>query len=291
LFSTFNSFLELASNNHFNTNDVDSVLTDVLGFNQNMIVDTNLDSKEFLRFVRSYYLQHCVKMDIQTKGDSLLDKYHTQGVILQRYSGAVRDYVLHDYLVKSIENSVSHDDLDTFTEIFNKAKNSIHSNQYIGNIYSSIDKIKKELTGSSTGAPAPRFSGIDENGRPFSIEQFKGKVLYIDLWASWCLPCRKETPYLDDIHKHFRKDTNVVIIGISVFDRKKSWLEAIQVDKPRWLQLYDAENKVASFFTGIVAIPKFVVVDKNGNVVSFNAPLPHDTLAVIELLSRESQKN
>ena len=57
-----------------------------------------------------------------------------------------------------------------------------------------------------TGAVAPDFSLVDLNGETVTLEQFKGKVVFLDFWAPWCVPCRDELPELDKLYKKYKQD-------------------------------------------------------------------------------------
>ena len=71
------------------------------------------------------------------------------------------------------------------------------------------------------GTMAPAFSLVDLNGRTISLEQFSGKVVFLDFWAPWCLPCKQELPELDKLYKKFRKD-GFEVIAISVEPSEKN---------------------------------------------------------------------
>jgi len=107
-------------------------------------------------------------------------------------------------------------------------------------------------------------------------------VVYLDLWASWCAPCREQVPALRELYEKYKNDDEVVIVGIAVHEAYNRWLKALEEDKPEWLQLYDADGVVARAYEAN-AIPKYILIDKKGNIVDMNAPKPSN----IEVLEKK----
>lgn len=107
----------------------------------------------------------------------------------------------------------------------------------------------------------------------FTLEDFKGKILYIDLWASWCGPCREEIPNYKKLVERYKNNPQVAFLGIAVSDGEKEWRKALTEEKPTWLQLYDRDGVVARSYVAN-AIPKYILIDAAGKVLNFNAPGP-----------------
>jgi thiol-disulfide isomerase/thioredoxin len=118
------------------------------------------------------------------------------------------------------------------------------------------------------GTVLPVFVQNDVNGVPFSLAAFKGKIVLIDFWASWCVPCRKESPVIKDLYKQY-KPKGFEVIGISLDTDKEKWKTAIAQDGLSWIQLSDlkADNEVAKKFQ-ISAIPFNILIDKNGEIIA-----------------------
>jgi thiol-disulfide isomerase/thioredoxin len=124
---------------------------------------------------------------------------------------------------------------------------------------------------------APDFSLKSFDGKTVKLSDYKGKVVIIDFWATWCGPCRKGIPDLVSIQNEYKND--VVIIGISL-DGEKTLK-----DVPGFVKSYGinypivyGDEKVVSAYGGIEGIPTAFVVDKKGNVVDKHVGLvPKDT--------------
>jgi cytochrome c biogenesis protein CcmG/thiol:disulfide interchange protein DsbE len=120
------------------------------------------------------------------------------------------------------------------------------------------------------GPLAPDFSLSDLSGQTVSLEQYRGSVVLLDFWATWCAPCKMTIPLLDKLHEQY-KDKGLVILGISVDDpqliKDKDLLyykKMAQIDYP----LLRFNQKVMDdYFSGEqMAIPTMFVIDRNGRI-------------------------
>lgn len=113
------------------------------------------------------------------------------------------------------------------------------------------------------------FSLPDAKGNEFKLSSLKGKYVLVDFWASWCVPCRAENPFLLKAYAEL-KDRNFEIVGVSLDDTRANWLRAVEADKLPWTQVSDVKGfktDVAVRF-GITAIPQNVLIDPNGKVIA-----------------------
>lgn len=122
---------------------------------------------------------------------------------------------------------------------------------------------------------APDFTLQSADGRTVSLAQFKGDVVMINFWASWCGPCRQEMPLLDSIYKQY-KDMGFTLLGVNVEPHASSanaWLKQTPVSYPI---LYDPNSQVSQLYQ-VQAMPTTVILDRKG-IVRFvhNGYLPGD---------------
>ncbi|WP_285008410.1 TlpA disulfide reductase family protein [Pedobacter faecalis] len=115
----------------------------------------------------------------------------------------------------------------------------------------------------------PQFSVPDKNGKAVSLADFKGKVVLVDFWASWCGPCRKENPNLVKAYEKYH-DKGFEIIGISLDDKKDRWLAAIEADKLNWVHASDLKGWKSDLALeyGIKSIPMSFLVDASGKIIA-----------------------
>jgi len=145
------------------------------------------------------------------------------------------------------------------------------------------EKITKQLADSkklAKGNPSPTFENYENHaGGTTSLADLKGKFVYIDMWATWCGPCKREIPFMKKVEKEYH-GKNIEFVSISV-DRKNAhdkWKSMVKDGEMTGIQLF-ADNDFKSKFAvdyGVNSIPRFILLDTEGNIVSADAPRPSD---------------
>lgn len=132
----------------------------------------------------------------------------------------------------------------------------------------------KKLKSLSPGAPSPSFTFKDSSGNEVSLEDLKGKVVYIDIWATWCGPCIMEIPHLLKLEEKY-KDKNITFVSICMNDAKNRWTNYLRKNEMSGIQLY-AEMEDKKFFEdyAVNGIPHFILLDQQGNIVDAHADRP-----------------
>lgn len=141
---------------------------------------------------------------------------------------------------------------------------------------SSINVLKSNLYPeeiSMIGNPISDFELPNENGKPIQTKNYRGKILFIDFWASWCEPCRKQMPEIKNIYTQF-KEQNFKILAVSLDSEKdkQKWLKAIIKEKSTWdnaIETGEFEGKVAKMYN-IQSIPSNLLIDEKGIIIDQN---------------------
>jgi len=132
----------------------------------------------------------------------------------------------------------------------------------------------------------PTLTSLD--GKPFNFAKFKGKVVYVDFWASWCGPCRQEFPFSKKLHESLtdKQKKNIVFLYISIDEDPENWKNAVDKLKLDNGEHGYSEGGWASEVTRkyqINSIPRYMIIDKNGNIVQPDAVRPSDP-ATLDIL-------
>ena len=120
------------------------------------------------------------------------------------------------------------------------------------------------------------FEAYTIDGKAVSINDFRGKVVYLDIWATWCLPCRILFPKSQKLEEQYSEE-NIEFIYISIDHEKAKWEKFIFNKQPKGIQLLASQNFLDQFMNhySIIGIPRFMLIDKKGNLFSEDASLPN----------------
>lgn len=128
------------------------------------------------------------------------------------------------------------------------------------------------------GQDAINFTYPDVSGKTVSLADFKGKVVLVDIWATWCGPCVKEIPYLKELEKEFH-GKDVAFLSVSVDEKKDlgKWKKFIADNQLGGVQLFaGGGSSPISRAYNINGIPRFLLFDKSGKIIDVDAPRPSD---------------
>jgi thiol-disulfide isomerase/thioredoxin len=201
--------------------------------------------------------------------DSLLDYSIT---MLNISSKIENETIKNTLLYNASKYSITFtDDLETFYNTF--IKNSTHqkNNEEITKSYNALKTVAK-------GENSPKFTNYENNiGGTTSLDDLKGKYVYIDVWATWCGPCIAEVPSLKKIEKKYH-NKNIEFVSISIDNKKdhEKWKKMIVDKELGGVQLFADNNWDSKFIQDylIKGIPRFILLGPNGVIISSNAPRP-----------------
>jgi len=138
---------------------------------------------------------------------------------------------------------------------------------------------------SRPGKPSPDFKAPDIDGREWTLSDFKGKYVYIDMWATWCNPCKREIPFLRNLEEKFA-DAQIAFVGLSTDRDRSKWEEMVRSGVLAGVQLYLGPQSSFQKAYNIDGIPRFILLDKEGRIISndMSRPSSDDTVKMLESL-------
>ena len=152
--------------------------------------------------------------------------------------------------------------------------------QYVGGtaVTEPYQKIIDAKKNTVAGAPCPDFTFTDADSTEHHINELFGRTLMIDVWATWCGPCKAEIPYIEKLVEAYKDDKRLQFVSISIDTDRQAWLNKIAADKPAWAQYHvagDAYKTLLDTF-GITGIPRFIIINPDGTIGTPDAFRPSD---------------
>ncbi|RXM39543.1 thioredoxin [Chryseobacterium sp. CH21] len=231
--------------------------------NENILKPTPLLSKndDYLQFKLDQML---TDDDHRSNPDSIL--FAKINLLPQ---GKTKDQLLSKHLSKSIEIQT---DSTVRNKLFAAEISKVNGTDYKKMLYSQLEQINI----SQKGSPFPDLKLLQDNGSSQNLSKYKGKYIVIDLWASWCGPCKQIRPVFETRSYQYRNYENILFISISLDQDKSKWLNYLKT-KPSNIPQYWLEN--AEQFMNkykIQSIPRFIILDPEGKIFNFNSPFPDE---------------
>ncbi|GAB1307353.1 TlpA disulfide reductase family protein [Urechidicola sp. KH5] len=155
-----------------------------------------------------------------------------------------------------------------------------------------------DLREKLNGKPAPEFNDYQNfDGSTTSLSDLKGKYVYVDVWATWCGPCKREIPFLKAVEKKYH-DKNIAFVSLSVDDDRRSgswekaesdWKAMVADKELGGIQILSPKGWQSDFVQDyeIQGIPRFILIGPDGNTVEASAPRPSDE-KLIDLFNKHN---
>lgn len=227
---------------------------DKIDFKDSVLFASNNDYRYFLS---SYFVAGLTSGDLKT-----LELYNEELLEMQKKS-----------IVTTLKRGISFynmEKLDLYYQTYVKlAANDKDINRIKGK-YERIKTLKK-------GSPSPSFNYPDSSGKNISLESLKGKLVYVDVWATWCGPCKAQIPFLKQLEEKYREE-DIAFVSLSIDQLKNisKWKDMIVDKELEGIQIIADKAWRSKFVTDYVieGIPRFILIDKDGNLMDPMAPRP-----------------
>lgn len=232
----------------------------------NLEDETLLGLRNYNAYLISYYNKKAKELAIQE--NNAIDITYLKVLAKEVESPKIKEKLLYGAARSGISyTSALHDYYDVFMS------NSIDE-PHKKDITEKYDKLIK----LSKGQPSPKFVKYENyNGGTTSLDDLKGKYVYIDVWATWCGPCIREIPSLKEVEKNYHgKNIAFVSLSIDAKNDHDKWKDMIKEKELGGIQLFADNSETSQFVTDyeIQGIPRFILIDPEGNIVNSNAPSP-----------------
>lgn len=172
---------------------------------------------------------------------------------------SMKEYIIGTNAIALVKNNGS-DGADRIKEIFEQ-------NVSDPEIVEAFKTVWTEGSVLVAGRPSPDFTFVDINGKQVSLKDLRGRYVYIDVWATWCVPCRGELPHLKKLEETF-KGMNIAFVSLSCDKDKAKWEKMVKDDQMGGIQLWgDADNAFLNAYR-VQTIPRFIFLDPEGRIVN-----------------------
>lgn len=220
-------------------------------------------------------------LEVAVVRDVLLSCYEMDASIFD-FSKSQRLKELNDAYVtgERMDEEMTKSLYDELYAFGSKLKNADFKQAFLGR----LEKRAKLME----GRPAIDFVVVNMDGKKGKLSDYKGKVLFVDFWATWCMPCLGEMPYFNELSKQF---PDIQFVGISLDDNTEVWLNKLKgdADHGKVLELFSTDPLVRTGWD-ITGIPRFLLIDKDFNIISASAPRPSEKDVIVPLLEKYNKK-
>lgn len=166
--------------------------------------------------------------------------------------------------------------------IFSDFKETYRRSGYL----TALNKTYEEFLALGPGNPAPEFEGLTREGKIVSIKNLRGKIVYIDIWATWCGPCIAEIPSSIKLQQKLANEKDIQFLNVSVDSRKPDWEKFLDRNN-NWpgIHIIVEPEKIGSLYDvyKLSGIPAYILIDQAGNIIDVKALRPSDEKLEMEL--------
>lgn len=208
-----------------------------------------------------------------------------------------REQLFSDKQLFSLPKEAFNKKIGDFVEVLNKRfANGKLDSKFIASQKQNLEGLKQMLTNKyaenvfiannlAKGTVSPKFVDYENHkGGTTSLDDLKGKYVYIDLWATWCQPCKTEIPFMKKMEEKYH-GKNIEFVSISVDDKRDydTWKKMVEELKMGGVQLYAKGDRTFAESYKVSGIPRFILLDPNGVIIDANAPRPSEA-KLVELI-------
>lgn len=221
-----------------------------------------LDIPEYKQFINNAVLA-CIYREGSENVEARFIDYVTANV----KDAKVLEFMADSYIFDRVSNS-GVDGADVLIDFYHQhVKDADKTKRF--------DELCAQWSAIKAGQPSPTFSCPDINGKMVSLADLKGKYVYIDVWATWCGPCRGELPHLKKLEEAYA-GKDIEFVSLSCDRDKAAWEKMVKDGDMKGIQLHMGPQDSFMDKYIINGIPRFILLDREGRIVKADAPRPSD---------------
>lgn len=228
-----------------------------------------LSSADYFNYVKSQLIsKNKEDIDENTKAIQAISKLKPS---------TFKDKMLFWQMNKSLEEASNTAERNTLIATYNSQfRNSNYQNKIL-----IANKIIESL---GKGKVAPNFETTSLDGKKIALTDLKGKFIVIDVWATWCGPCREQAPFFEKLALKYKKE-NIQFVALSTDENTEKWYVDAKSKSKSVLQLHLDNKKLFAKDYNVESIPRFILINPEGNFINARLPRPQD--AAFEILLRK----
>lgn len=238
-----------------------------------MVMRENPEANVFWEYQQSFRDWIRQKIDYEKSPESQLENLR---LLLDYVHNEIKDTLLAAYLTDDyFTYHIRHfgiDGTDSLTSVYYQEVSDPQ-------MRSGFEALARQYNSLAQGQTAPEFTLESINDSAISLSSFRGKYVYIDVWATWCMPCRREIPYLKALEKQL-DTSSIAFVSISIDSDKQAWRDMVHHEKLNGIQLYSGSDGPFIHSYLIRQVPRFILINPEGRIVNANMSRPSNPLTL-----------
>ena len=227
--------------------------------------DAAAQSRPYFGFATEY-LSKCVADNKGVSDDMQVSLENNFSFANEVFTGKTREAMV----AKGMLDLLRYGNFNRAVELYSRFKEKVPSGFYFDFVTAEHDKI----AATAPGSPAPDFTLVDIDGNTVSMADFRGKVVYLDFWASWCGPCMRQMPFMKELKKRM-EGKDVVFLYISVDEDPEAWKKTVAEKEIEGVHLnVPGRQHPVPVAYAVRGIPKFMLIGRDGTIIDNVAPRP-----------------